>query len=285
MTDAAQFGPEWSAGFRRGTDAELRGWVDAALGWCNEADIIALEHFRARPHTIRKPDGSFVTAADTAIEALVLERLTSAFPGHGAFGEELGDRYGTSGVAWHIDPIDGTHNYLRGVPIFATLLGVARDGVLQAGVISAPALGRRWYAWRGGGAWAVDRAGAPKRIEVSQIAELGEASLSSSSTSELEASGRAPGFRDLARTVWRERAYGDFWSYALLAEGAIDIMIETALSPWDWAAPTVLVEEAGGRITDFDGRRTFDGSTIVATNGHLHDAVRAALAGREETTG
>ena len=283
------YGAGWSAGLRRGTDAELRGWVEAALRWCGEADEIALRTFRAEdPGASRKPDGSFVTAADTAIEALILDRLAAAFPAHGAFGEEFGDRPGTGSVTWFIDPIDGTHNYLRGVPIFATLLGVARDGELQAGIVSAPALGGRWYAWRGGGAWAAgplagaDRGGSPRRLHVSAIDDIAAAQVVYAGTRDLIASGAAPGFEGLLDAAWRERGFGDFWGYSLVAEGAAEVMVEIGLKMWDIAAPAVIVEEAGGRVTDFAGQRTLDGGTILATNGVLHESVRARLTGAEE---
>ena len=272
-----EFGPEWSASLRRGSDAELRGWVEAALGWCDAADEIALRHFRRDPVTTRKPDRSFVTEADTAVERLIRERIGDAFPDHGIVGEEFGDDGGGASVRWFVDPIDGTHNYLRGVPIWATLLGVERDGELQAGVISAPALGGRWYAWRGGGAWGVEPGAPMRRLAVSGIADLAEASISTSSVAMLDGSGLAPGHRTLAQAVWRDRGYGDFWAYTLVAGGALDAMFELDLSIWDAAAPVVLVEEAGGRITDFQGRRIFDAGTTLATNGVLHETVRSML--------
>jgi histidinol-phosphatase len=279
----ARFGAEWSASLRRGTDAELRGWVEAALAWCDETDGMALEHFRSRPPTIRKPDGTFVTAADTSIEARILDRLTEAFPAHGVFGEELGDRPGTSGVSWFVDPIDGTHNFMRGIRIFGTLLAVERDGELQASVMSAPALGERWYAWRGGGAWTIARGeSAPRRIATSSIQALADAHVLTTSTAEVERSGRAPGFRALLAGAWRERGFGDFWSYSLVAEGAAEAMFEVGLSPWDAAAPWLLVEEAGGRVTTFDGNRDWREGSIVASNGILHDVVLTTLTGRTE---
>jgi histidinol-phosphatase len=209
-------------------------------------------------------------------------------------GEELGVDGGGASVRWFVDPIDGTHNFLRGVPIFATLLGVERDGELQAGIVSAPALGGRWFAWRGGGAWGAGRLagagragrdGAARRLNVSAIADLAEAQVVYAGTRDVIASGEAPGFEALLDAAWRERGFGDFWGYSLLAEGAAEVMVEIGLSIWDVAAPVVLVEEAGGRITDFAGHRIFDSGTTLATNGALHDTVRSMLlAGREGKT-
>lgn len=281
---AAEFGSEWSAGLRRGTDAELRGWVEAALAWCDETDRIALEHFRRDIEVERKPDRTFVTVADRGIEQRIRERIADAFPGHGVVGEEYGTDTGDAAMRWYVDPIDGTHNYIRGIPIFGTLLAVERDGELQAAVISAPALGRRWYAWRGGGAWAsAGHRSEPTPIRVSRIGDLADAQVLYTSLVLMEQSGRAPGFDALLRAAWRDRGFGDFWSYSLIAEGAAEAMVEVDLKPWDAAAPTLLVEEAGGRVTDFDGHRRIDSRTILATNGHLHDEVRSVLLGREET--
>jgi histidinol-phosphatase len=277
--DRATFGPDWSASLRRGTDSELRGWVDAALGWADEADAIARRHFRRGATVTRKPDRTFVTEADTAIEALVRDRVAAAFPDHGVVGEEGGDQAGGASVRWYVDPIDGTHNFMRGVPLFATLLAAERDGELQASVVSAPALRTRWFAWRGGGAWAQEPGEPARRLAVSRIATLAEAQVLYAGTVDVEASGRAPGFRNVLAGAWRERGFGDFWGYALVAEGAAEAMIEVGLSAWDYAAPLVLVEEAGGRFTDYDGERPVDGRTILATNGIIHDTIRAGLAG------
>lgn len=281
---SAGFGPEWSAGFRHGTDAELRGWVDAARSWCDATDTIALQHYRRDLDIRRKPDQTFVTVADTAIERLLRERIADAFPDHGVIGEELGVEAADATVRWFVDPIDGTHNYLRGVPIFGTLIAVERDGELQAAVISAPALGERWHAWRGGGAWATTpgRSDDTRRIRTSQIGTLAEAQVLYTSRALMAESGRAPGFDALLRAAWRDRGFGDFWSYMLVADGAAEAMVEVGLAAWDAAAPFLLVEEAGGRVTDFDGRRSFEGGTILATNGILHDHVLATLGGRRE---
>ena len=283
MTRSIDFGPAWSASLRRGPEAELRGWVDAALTWCVETDAIAMKHFRkAVPE--RKPDRTFVTVADTAVEERLRERITAAFPRHGIVGEELGEANAGAATRWYIDPIDGTHNYMRGVPIFGTLLAVERDGELQAAVISAPALRQRWGAWRGGGAWAFSTIGgaSPRRISVSRVDDLANGHVLYTDYARTEASGRVPGIRALLAGAWRERGFGDFWSYTLVAEGAAEAMVEVDLSPWDAAAPFLLVEEAGGRATDLAGERTIRGGTFVATNGLLHDRVLSILVGREE---
>jgi histidinol-phosphatase len=274
----AEYGPEWSAGLRRGTDAELRLWLELAMAACDEADTVALQHFRRDLQIETKPDRTFVTQADTAIERLIRTRIGDAFPDHGLVGEEYGVAGGDASMRWYIDPIDGTHNFIRGVPLFGTLLAAERDGELQVAVLSAPALDERWWAHRGGGAWASRGAGEPRRIGVSRVPDLGNAQVLYGSARDIVASGRAPGFDGLLRDVWRERGFGDFWGYALVAEGAAEAMVEVDLKSWDAAAPTVLVEEAGGRVTDFDGRRDIEAGTIIASNGRLHDVVRERLA-------
>ena len=226
----------------------------------------------------RKPDRTFVTQADTAIERLIRERIADAFPDHGLVGEEYGVEAGDASVRWYIDPIDGTHNFIRGVPLFGTLLAVERDGELQASVMSAPALDERWWAHRGGGAWARNRGVEPRRIRVSEIDGLDDSHLLYGSGRDIIESGLAPGFEDLLRDSWRDRGFGDFWGYALVAEGAAEAMIEVELKTWDAAAPTVLVEEAGGRVTDYSGTRDIAAGTIVASNGRLHETVLRRLA-------
>jgi histidinol-phosphatase len=280
----AAFGAEWSASLRRGTDSELRGWVEVALGWCDATDAIAMEHFRRDLQVTRKPDTTFVTQADTGVEQLLRERIGAAFPKHGIVGEEYGTADPDADTRWYVDPIDGTHNYLRGVPLFATLIAVERDGELQAGLISAPALGMRWHAYRGGGSWV--RGGSwgptPQRIRVSGIGSIEEAQVLYASTRELDSYGRAPGWRTLLDRAWRERGFGDFWGYTLVSEAAAEVMVESDLSPWDAAAPLILVEEAGGRATNFDGVRSIYDRTFLATNGLLHDRVLSILTEREE---
>ena len=258
---------------------ERQRWVELALAICDEADAIAMRHFRRAVPVSTKPDRTLVTEADRAIERVARERITHAHPAHGLVGEEYGTESGAAPIRWYIDPIDGTHNFVRGVPIFATLLAVERDGVLEAGVISAPALGERWYAWRGGGAWAVGAIGTPgpRRLRVSSVAAIADMHVLYGSGRDIRASGTMPGFDGLLTDAWRERGFGDFWGYALVAEGAAEAMVEVGLAPWDAAAPALLVEEAGGRWTDVDGGARIDGGTFVVSNGILHDWIRARL--------
>jgi len=280
MDQSGRHGAEWSAGLARATAAELDAWLDLAQAACDEADGIARQAFRRDLEITTKPDRTFVTQADTAIERAIRARIRASYPDHGLVGEEYGTEDGEATTRWYIDPIDGTHNFIRGVPLFGTLLAVERDGELQAAVLSAPALRERWWARRGGGAWArsADET-APRRIRVSGVATLADAQILYGSGHDIEVSGRAPGFHALLGAVWRERGFGDFWGYALLAEGAAEAMVEVELSPWDAAAPTVLIEEAGGRVTDLDGRRAIDTGTFLASNGLLHDEVLRRLRG------
>ncbi len=271
MADDA-FGPAWSASLARAPEATLRAWLDFALEACDVADAIAREHFRRDLDLRQKPDRSFVTAADTGIEREIRTRIHARWPDHGLVGEEYGEEAGTGTTRWFIDPIDATHNFIRGVPLFGTLLAVEHDGELQAGVISAPALGERWYAARGGGAWNAGRDGT-RPIRVSRIAAIEDAQLVYGDRREAVASGLMPGFDALIEASWRDRGFGDFWGYALVAEGAAEAMFETGMHAWDLAAPRVVIEEAGGRVSDVDGVRRIDGDSFVASNGILHDEI------------
>jgi histidinol-phosphatase len=263
--------------------AQLDAWLAFALACCNEADALALAHFRRDLVIEAKPDRTFVTEADRAIERRIRERITDAWPGHGIVGEEYGSEAGQGSVRWYVDPIDGTHNFMRGVPLFGTLLALEAEGELQVGVVSAPALGGRWFARRGGGAWAIAAigpgAGERRAIVVSKVSRLEDAHLLYGSAQEIAESGSAPGFQALIGDVWRDRGFGDFWGYALVAEGAAEAMVEVGPKSWDLAAPLVVVEEAGGRLTDLDGQRTIHSGTVLATNGALHDEVLARLQG------
>ena len=260
---------------------ERRSWVDLGLAIADEADAIGLRHFRRDLQVSTKPDRTFVTQADTAIERMIRAQIAAAYPDHGLVGEEYGVQAGEARIRWYIDPIDGTHNFIRGVPLFGMLLAVEEDGELQAGVISAPALGERWYAWRSGGAWAVRPASGegPRRIRVSSVATVEDAQLLYGSGRDIHQSGRAPGFEALLDDVWRERGFGDFWGYALVAEGAAEGMVEVDLSTWDAAAPAIIVEEAGGRWSDLEGDRRIDTRTFLVSNGVLHEEMLRRLRG------
>ena len=191
-------------------------------------------------------------------------------------GEEEG-LVGDGPRQWVVDPVDGTKNFVRGVPVWATLVALRVEGSVDVGVVSAPALGRRWWAARGAGAWAGPSQAARRRLRVSGVADLADAHLSYSSLTGWEEQGRLTGLLDLSRRVWRTRAFGDFWSHVLVAEGAVDASFEPEVSLWDLAALQPVVEEAGGRFTDLAGRAAPDGGSVVCSNGLLHDAVLAAL--------
>jgi histidinol-phosphatase len=273
------FGPAWSAGFRRASESDLTAWLSLALELCNEADRLALRWYRREIPTVRKPDRTFVTEADQTIERLIRERISNLYPEHGFVGEEYGDQEGLAGVRWYIDPIDGTHNFIRGVPLFGTLLAVEVDDEIQVGVISAPAMGERWYAARGLGAFHIDRDGNRRRIRTSEVAAVEDAQLIFSSRRENLRSGVMPGFDALIDACWRERGFGDFWGYALVAEGAAEAMIEAGMHAWDVAAPLVVIEEAGGRVTDATGARDVWAPTFVGSNGLLHQEILDRLRG------
>jgi histidinol-phosphatase len=279
------FGPDWSASLRRGDEAELEAWLAFALGLADVADGMAMGAFRRDLQITTKPDRTYVTQADRAIEEMLRARIADAFPDHGVIGEEFGTSEPDASVRWYLDPIDGTHNFMRGVPVFGTLLGIERDGELQVGVVSAPALRSRWYARRGGGAWSIDTGRGrgvtegPRRITVSKVSAIADTALLHGSARDVASSGKAPGFGALVGDVWRDRGYGDFWGYMLVAEGAAEAMVEADLSAWDLAGPLVIVEEAGGRMTTFDGRRTIHERSALATNGIVHEELLRRLGG------
>jgi histidinol-phosphatase len=262
---------------------ELGAAFELAMTACDEADAVALSSFRQVLEVETKPDASFVTVADRAVERAIRTRISGRFPDHGLVGEEYGEDQARATRRWIIDPIDGTHSYMRGIPLFATLLAFEVEGRLEVGVVSAPGLHRRWFAWRGGGAWAVDTArstvdpGSAARLHVSRITELGTAQLVLSSWVSLRDSDLVPGFVTLADRVWRERAYGDFWGYVLVAEGAAEVMLESDLKIWDIAGPRIVVEEAGGRVTDLLGGKDLPAKGVLATNGALHADVLRIL--------
>ena len=263
-------------------DTPIADDLAVALTLAHEADLIALDRYRAQDLEVRlKPDRTHLTDADTRVERMIRERLEKARPADRILGEEYGggDPH-APGRQWIVDPIDGTTNFVRGVPIWGTLIALVVDGVPEVGVVSAPALGRRWWAATGSGAWVEADGRAPRRIQVSGITDLGDATFSYNSIQQWDGAGRAEQVLALSRRVARTRAFGDLWSYMLLAEGAIDIAGEFDVKPWDIAALIPVVREAGGAVTDATGGTRLDSGGIIATNGALHDAVLDFLAGR-----
>ena len=247
--------------------------LELALSLADAADTLALSRFRALDLVVEtKPDLTPVSDADRAVEAALRARLTAERPGDALVGEEYGDT-GAGDRRWIVDPIDGTKNFVRGVPVWATLLALSDGERMVVGVVSAPALGRRWWAARGAGSWTSDPDGTVRRCRVSQVAALGDAFLSYSSAADWKG-----GFDRLLAGVWRTRAFGDFWSHVLVAEGAVDVSGEPEVSLWDVAPLQVIVEEAGGRFTDLAGKARTDSGSVLCSNGLLHDDVLALLA-------
>jgi histidinol-phosphatase len=245
-------------------DADLR----YALELADAADALTLPRFRATDLRVEtKPDLTPVTDADRAVERMMRERIARDRPGEGVLGEEEGDDGGS--VRWIVDPIDGTKNFSRGIPVWASLIALEREGRVVCGVASAPALGHRWWAARGEGAF---RDG--ERIEVSRIASLEEATVSFSRSGLDD-----PNLLDLARRAWHAQPFSDFWAHLLVAEGAVEMSVEHSMSTWDNAALQVIVEEAGGRFSDLRGEARIDGGSGVSTNGLLHDLVIEQLSG------
>jgi histidinol-phosphatase len=246
-----------------------------ALTLADQADAIAGSAFlRADLLVETKPDLTPVTEADRAVEAALRQQIAASRPSDAVVGEEYGAS-GTGDRRWIIDPIDGTKNFVRGIPVWATLIALEVGGELTVGVASAPALGRRWWAGRGLGAWVSSPAGADRRpLGVSGVRRLDDAQLSYSSLS-----GWKPldSLLDLARRCWRTRAFGDFWSHLLVAEGAVDIGLDPEVSLWDLAALQIIVEEAGGCFTDLSGVARADGGSAMSSNGLLHDEALAIL--------
>ena len=245
-----------------------------ALTLADRADALTRARFGALDLRIdTKPDLTPVTDADRAVESDLREVLGRDRPGDHVLGEEFGGTTTFIGRQWIIDPIDGTKNFVRGVPVWATLIALLEDGVPCVGVASAPALHRRWWAARDQGAFASVDGDPPRRLSVSSVAELGSASLSFSSLSGWADLGLGERFIELTDAVWRVRAYGDFLSYCLVAEGAVDIAAEPEVSVWDLAALDILLREAGGRFTSLDGVDGPHGGSAVASNNHLHEQV------------
>jgi histidinol-phosphatase len=250
--------------------------LELALQLADTADAISLARFGALDLTVEaKPDLTPVTDADRAVEQALRDALAVARPHDAIVGEEFGAAADLTGRRWVIDPIDATKNFVRGVPVWATLIALMDGDDVIVGVATAPAISHRWWAGRGLGSWTTRPGGGPRRNAVSAVSTLADASLS---YSDLDDWGETtPQFQQLAAVAWRTRAYGDFWSHLLVAEGAVDISAEPEISLWDVAALVVIVEEAGGRVTTIDGSPSPAGSSILCTNGVLHEAVLKQL--------
>jgi histidinol-phosphatase len=234
---------------------------------------ITMTRFRAEDLVVEaKPDLTLVSDADKAAEELIRGQLRRTRPRDAVEGEEF-ETTGHGPRRWVIDPIDGTHNFVRGVPAWATLISLVDNETPVLGLVAAPGLGRRWWAATGSGAWSGRSLTSAKRIHVSRVSQLGDASLSYSSVGSWRKVGRRDEFLALADDCWRSRAFGDFWSYMLVAEGAVDIAAEPELAVHDMAALVPIVLEAGGRFTSLAGKDGPWGGNAVATNGLLHDEV------------
>ena len=244
----------------------------------DQVDPLAQAHFDNQDFEIEtKPDLTPVTVADREAERLIRDYLSRARTRDSVLGEEFGTT-GHSPRQWIIDPIDGTKNFVRGVPVWATLISLVEDGRVVVGLACAPALGKRWWAVAGGGAWSGRSLALAHRLHVSGVTALEDASLSYSSLSGWVDRRRLRGMLSLMQGCWRTRAYGDFWSYMLLASGAVDVAAEPELEVYDMAALVPIVSEAGGRFTSLAGEPGPWGGDAVATNGPLHDAVLTLLA-------
>ncbi len=251
---------------------DLTSDLELALRIADAADAVTMSRFDAADLSVEtKADASPVTEADLAAERAIRELLASERPADGVFGEE----FGTSGDAsrqWIIDPIDGTANYLKGIPMWTTLIALAIDGVPRVGVASQPALGRRWWAATGLGAWTDGDSAGPRRLQVSNVSTVAESSISFQSISQWDEVGRADALVRMSRAVWRDRGYGDTWPYMLLAEGRLEFVAEFGVKEYDIAALVPIITEAGGRFTDIDGNDSLSSRSSLATNGLLHHA-------------
>jgi len=245
--------------------------LQLALSLADEADKITLKFYRSSGLSVRtKSDRSPVSEADEAAEKMIRERLSRERPGDGILGEEFGDS-GAAPRRWIIDPIDGTKNYIRGVPVWGTLIALEEKGRITAGVIAAPAMPRRWWASRGDGAFCDGR-----RITVSDVPTIAQSFIGYDSVTDFKGEHRHR-FLELLDAVERSRGFGDFWAHMLVAEGAIDIAVEPKVALWDMAAVQIIVEEAGGRFSDLQGRATADGGSALSTNGRVHDQALGLL--------
>jgi histidinol-phosphatase len=248
--------------------------LEVAIAAAKAAGEVALRYFRSALTVEYKADRSPVTRADRECEQRIIDVLQHAFPDYGFVGEELGERAGAR-ARWIIDPIDGTKNFIRGIPYFATLIGLEEDGAITAGVIYAPAVDDLLYAQKGQGAF--DRNG---RLHVSPITSLRQGLLLFGGIDIFREAGQWDGFERLVRASGRQRGFGDYFGHTFVARGQAEAMVELDLKPWDLAAIKIVVEEAGGRFTDFTGAATIYGGTAIASNGAVHEEILRLLGTR-----
>ena len=259
-------------------DSDSSHLLHAANEWLDETDRIALTHFAGELTISAKHDRTLVTQADTEIETRLRERIEQAYPAHRVLGEELGSAEDAGDGRWIIDPIDATHNFVRGIEVFATLLAFERDGELELGIVSAPAMQRRWWALRGAGAHLRgDRV--ERRVHVSTVDAVDSAQILFSTLRGLDDAGLGRALHRLTTLAWRDRGFGDFWGHMLVAQGSAEALLEYGVAPWDMAAPHVIISEAGGRMTDLAGMPSWSGPQILTTNGVLHDRILEILEG------
>lgn len=258
--------------FRTPFEGDLRADLALALRLADAADAASMVRFDAADLDVRlKSDATHVTEADLATERAIRTILEAERPGDGVFGEEFGVT-GDAARQWIIDPIDGTANYLKGIPMWTTLIALSIEGVPRVGVASQPALGRRWWAATGLGAWTNAPDGSSVRLAVSTVDKIADASASFQSIRQWDEVGQLDAVVRLSRAVWRDRGYGDTWPYMLLAEGRLEFVAEFGVKEYDIAALVPIITEAGGRFTSFDGDDSVAERSSLATNGILHAA-------------
>jgi histidinol-phosphatase len=256
----------------------LAAELELALELADIADRVTVAGFRSLDLKVTtKPDMTPVSEADQEVERQLRARIAEQRPDHAVLGEEFG-LSGSGEWTWIIDPIDSTKNYVRGIPVFATLIALTRAGRAEVGVVTAPAMDRRWWASRGAGAFMNG-----DLIHVSGVERLEDAQLSINSLLDFDKYGFGVGGRRLSERCWRTRGFGDFWSHVLVAEGGVDVAAEPKVAAWDLAALQVIVEEAGGCFTDIGGSSTYEGGSAVSSNGLIHDEVLGVLMGGADT--
>lgn len=254
---------------------DWRNRYETALTATAAASRLALRYFDGSFAVERKADESPVTIADREAETLLRKTLSTAFPGDGFLGEEHGAEPGTTGYRWIIDPIDGTRNFIRGIPIWGTLVGLEYKGELIAGVVEAPGISHRWHALRGNGAFHNER-----QVRVSDVSDLSKATIFYTSLPWFQKADRVDAFLEFTRRSETQRGFGDFYGHVLVAQGSGEMMIEYGVHAWDVAAIKPIVEEAGGRFTNWDGSQDIERPDVLISNGKLHDEALAILAAK-----